>query len=163
EAIRGSSDCGVGLRSIRSTRGRKIPSLGGASMKRLAYTTLAVVAIAGLLSTPGSAGGLKAGLGPQLWEFNVISIPDNSNSEDTNGSWNTARSCLTGSQGTPSWKFDPDAKQYFDIYDCDGTDGAASVIVDERLTVDIAVRLLGPNKSELNIVCMEVKDDGTDD
>jgi hypothetical protein len=133
-------------------------------MKRIASTTLAVlVAVFGLMSTQAFGAGVKAGLGKQLWKFNVISIPDNSNWPDSNASCNGARIFFEGSSGLLTWRFDPAANQDFDIDDCDGTDGNATVSVDEKLSVDIAVRLLGPNKSTLNIVCEEVKDDGTDD
>jgi hypothetical protein len=136
-------------------------------MKRLVFITLAVlVAVFGLLWTPASAAGVKAGLGKQLWKFNAISIPENSNwepQEDSNAC-NGARIFFVDSAGVITWRFDPDATQNFNIDDCDGTDGAATVTVDESLVVDIAVRLLGPNNSELNIVCHEVRDDlGTDD
>src|SRR5262249_5667575 len=132
-------------------------------MKRRAFTTLAVLVLAGLLSTPALAAGLKAGLGPQLWKFNVISIPENSNWQDSHASCNGARIFFKGTNGLLTWKFNPYAKQDFDLTDCDGTNRAASVVVDESLAVDIAVSLLGPNHSTLNIVCSEVKDDGTDD
>lgn len=133
-------------------------------MKRLVFIALATLfAVSGaLLPTPASAGGVKEGFGKQLWKFNVISIPENSNWDDSNASCNGARIFFEDSSGGLTWKFDPAANQNFNIVDCDGTDGAASVIVDERLEVDIAVRLLGPNRSELNIVCTEVVDDGVD-
>lgn len=135
-------------------------------MKRLAFTTLAaLIAVAGLLSVPASAAGVKAGFGKQLWKFNAISIPENSNwepNEDSNAC-NGARIFFVDSAGVITWRFDPTATQNFNIDDCDGTDGAATVTVDESLEVDIAVRLLGPNNSELNIICAEVVDLGNDD
>jgi hypothetical protein len=136
----------------------------GEHMNRIATTTLAVlIAVFGLASTPSSAAGVKAGLGKQLWKFNVISLPANSNWADSNASCNGARIFFKGSSGGLTWAFDPNAAQNFEITDCNGTDGSALVTVDEHLEVDIAVRLLGPNNSTLNLVCTEVKDDGLDD
>ncbi|MGR9036954.1 MAG: hypothetical protein ACU83O_10265, partial [Gammaproteobacteria bacterium] len=99
----------------------------------------------------------------QLWKFNVISIPDQSGWSDSNASCNGARIFFEGSSGSLIWNFDPYANQSFNIVDCDGIDGPAIVDVDESLEVVVAVRLLGPNNSNLNIVCSEVIDDGADD
>lgn len=107
--------------------------------------------------------GVKEGLGKQLWKFNVISVPPQSGWGANGNACNGARIFFEDSTGTIVWKFDPAANKDFEIYDCDGTDSSASVIVDESMEVDVGVRLLGPNNSSLNILCEEIEDQGNDD
>lgn len=131
------------------------------------FTTFALCLTAmSIAAAPGGKnGGIQgdSSIGKQLWKFNVISIPDTSNWGDSNASCNGARIFFEGTTGSITWKFDPEANKSFEIYDCDGTDSSASVIVDESIEVVVAVRLLGPYDSTLSIVCEEVEDEGNDD
>jgi hypothetical protein len=131
-------------------------------MKKIISLAIAAI-ITTVVSLPTFAAGVKAGYGKQLWKFNVISIPPQSNWEDSNASCNGARIFFEGSSGQIYWQFNPAATQNFNIEDCDGIDGPAVVEVDESLEVVVAVRILGPNHSTLNIACSEVFDAGADD
>ena len=123
-----------------------------------------VLAAAAMVAFAGSASAAPKGLkgdpevGKKLWNFNVIMKP---NAWDDNGNGcNGSRIFFTnnggggGQIGTLTWYLDPDANRDFEITDCDGTDGAASVEVDEdQGDVLVAIRVLGPNTSKLKFVC----------
>lgn len=128
--------------------------------------TILSYAVAGtmlLLATPklaAQAPGLKGDpqVGKQLWNFNVIVRPNGW--VDTGNACNGARVFYTaadggaGAMGTLTWFLDPNAQQDFQISDCNGTDGAASVRVREDLgDVIVAIRVMGPKSSQLKFVC----------
>ncbi len=129
---------------------------------------LAALFSAGAIAKPGGKNGGLHGdstIGKQLWKFNVISIPSTSNwsADDESGPCNGARIFFEESTGTVTWKFDPSASKDFQIYDCDGTDSSASVIVDESIEAIVAVRLHGPKDSYLSLICSETADEDIDD
>src|SRR5262245_28567547 len=100
-------------------------------------------------------------VGKKLWSFNVIVKPHGW--IDTGNACNGARIFFDespnggGVSDTITWVLDPTASQDFQIVDCNGTDGAASVRVDENLgNAIVAIRVVGPKTSTLKFACMEV-------
>src|SRR5262245_21631433 len=104
-------------------------------MKRLLFAATAACL---LFTTPTFAQkGVKGDpeIGKKLWNFNVLVKPHG---------WTDLGNACNGSRiffdEDPSggvgdvlaWKLDPAAQQNFEITDCNGTDGAASVLVDEN-------------------------------
>ena len=102
-------------------------------------------------------------LGKKLWNFNVLVKPNGW--VDTGNACNGARIFFDeeaggGVSGTITWVLDPNAQQAFQIVDCNGTDGAASVKVDEdQGNVVVAIRVLGRKTSNLRFTCTEVVND----
>ncbi len=104
--------------------------------------------------------GLKGDpeVGKKLWSFNVLVKPHGW--VDTGNACNGARIFFDeaanggGVTDTITWVLDPQAPQNFQITDCNGTDGAASVRVDENQgNMIVAVRLLGRRSSTLKFAC----------
>ena len=100
-------------------------------------------------------------VGKKLWSFNVIVKPHGW--VDTGNACNGARIFFDedpnggGVSDTITWFLDPTAQQDFQITDCNGTDGAASVRVDENLgNAIVAIRVVGPKTSTLKFACTEV-------
>ena len=132
------------------------------TMKRLccavAGTMIMLVAPSVLAQAPGLKGDPE--VGKQLWNFNVLVRPNGW--VDTGNACNGARIFYTATDGggvigTLTWLLDPAANQDFRIIDCNGTDGAASVMVKENLgNVLVAIRVLGPKTSQLKFVCQIV-------
>jgi hypothetical protein len=121
-------------------------------------STLAIVLTA--TSAFAQPKGLKADpeVGRKLWSFNVLVKPHGW--VDTGNACNGARIFFDeepnggGVSDTITWVLDPDAPQDFQITDCNGTDGAASVKVDENQgNVIVAIRLVGPKTSTLRFTC----------
>ncbi len=125
----------------------------------IAMGTLAVVLIAtNAFAQPGGLRGPE--VGRKLWNFNVIVKPHGW--LDTANACNGARIFFDeenggGVNGRITWVLDPTAPQNFQITDCNGTDGAASVRVDENLgNVIVAIRVVGPRTSNLKFTCTEL-------
>ena len=119
---------------------------------------LACVAVATLASSAlANPPGLRdAEVGKLLWKFNVIVKPNpwSSGGNACNGARIFFVDDGVGPLGTIRWLLDPAAAQDFKIVDCNGTDGEASVRVDEdQGNVIVAIRVLGPKTSQLNLVC----------
>src|SRR5262245_30021615 len=124
---------------------------------------LTAASVACLLLTATSAfaqKGVKGDpeVGKKLWSFNVLVKPHGW--VDTGNACNGARIFFDeepnggGVGDVLTWQLDPDAQQNFQITDCNGTDGAASVLVDENQgNVIVAIRLLGPKTSTLRFSC----------
>jgi hypothetical protein len=106
------------------------------------------------------AGGSKGDpqVGRKLWNFNVLVRPNGW--VDTGNACNGSRIFFTetagagGVAGTLTWLLGPYTQQNFQIVDCNGTDGAASVLVpDNQGNVIVSIRVLGKNTSNLKFVC----------
>jgi hypothetical protein len=95
--------------------------------------------------------------GKLLFKFNVLSKPGGWT--DLGNACNGARIFFTEGNGqtlgTISWSLDPTV-QGFRLTDCNGTDGVASVVAQETVNFIVAIRVLGPGGSALNLVCTEV-------
>ena len=95
-------------------------------------------------------------LGKKIDSFNVILKP---NQWDDNGNGCNGSRIFFFDDGSMNfgqlhWILDPDAQSFREITDCDGTDGDATVKVDEYpQNFVIAIRLLGPNDSSLELTC----------
>jgi hypothetical protein len=127
------------------------------SMKAL-NITLGLLSLIVLIVGPAVAApkGITEA-GKLLFKFNVLSKPGGWT--DLGNACNGARIFFTEGNGqtlgTISWSLDPTV-QGFKITDCNGTDGAASVLADESVNFIVAIRVLGPKTSALNLVCSEV-------
>jgi len=104
--------------------------------------------------------GLKGDpeVGKKLWNFNVLVRPNGWS--DTGNACNGARIFFTeggaggGEMGILTWLLGPYTQQNFQIVDCNGTDGAASVLVpDNQGNAIVSIRVLGKNTSNLKFVC----------
>ena len=100
-------------------------------------------------------------VGKKLWSFNVIVKPHGWT--DLGNACNGARIFFDedpnggGVSDTITWVLDPAANQDFQIVDCNGTDGAASVLVDENQgNAIVAIRVVGPRTSNLKFACAEL-------
>ena len=131
-------------------------------VKRIAGTAFAVTlgvffATSSIAAPPGVVN-----LGQKLFQFNVIAKPGgwdpsiNGNAcngariffaEDSGGAHNTL--------GTITWNLDPTVSG-FQITDCNGTDGFATVTADENVNFAVVIRVQGPVISQLNFVCTVV-------
>lgn len=127
-------------------------------MKKVLLAASLVIVTAGsaFAQPPGLKGDPE--VGKLLWVFNVLVRPNGWS--DVGNACNGARIFYTedagagGVIGTLTWLLDPNASQDFQIVDCNGTDGAASVRVDENLgNVLVAIRVLGRKTSQLKFTC----------
>ncbi len=106
-------------------------------------------------------------LGQKLFQFNVIAKP---------GGWDpTVGNACNGARiffaqnsggahntlGTITWNLDPTVSG-FQITDCNGTDGLATVTADENVNFAVVIRVQGPVTSELNFVCTVVTQSASD-
>jgi hypothetical protein len=97
-------------------------------------------------------------LGRKLDQFNVIAKP---------GGWDpTVGNFCNGARiffaqnsggrdntlGTITWNLDPNVAG-FQLTDCNGTDGTATVTASENINFAVVIRVQGPVTSELNFVC----------
>lgn len=121
-----------------------------------------VLLVLALAASPAFAQpkGLKGDpeVGKKLWNFNVLVKPngwtDLGNACNGNRIFFTEDAGAGGVIGTITWFLDPNAQQNFSLEDCNGTDGAATVRVDENQgNVLVAIRVLGPQTSNLKFVC----------
>ncbi len=102
-------------------------------------------------------------LGKKLAQFNVIAKP---------GAWdptvgnycNGARIFFAEDRGTGNtvgritWNLDQTVSG-FQLTDCNGTDGYATVTADEKVNFAVVLRVMGPKTSALNLVCTVVTND----
>jgi len=143
-------------------------------MRRLNFRFLIALAAAIVMpisyvhaAPPG--GARDNDVGRKLYNFNVLAVPQsNWNTNDTvctnSGHRVFFRRVDSGSIGTIEWNLDPNAAQNFKITDCDGTnDGTASILVNERLSVYVMIRIVGKKTDSLTLTCADIIDEGTDD
>ena len=143
-------------------------------MRRLNFRFLVALALALIMpassviaAPPGDSRGPD--VGKKLFSFNVLSVPQSNWTTSDTTCTNSGRRVFfrrvdSGSIGTIAWTFDPKAPQNFKITDCDGTnDGTAAVLVNEKLSVYVMVRIVGKITDSLTIRCTEILDAGTDD
>ena len=97
-------------------------------------------------------------VGQKLFQFNVIAKPGGWDpqagnacngariffAQDNGGKGNTL--------GTITWLVDPNVHG-FELTDCNGTDGAATVTADETVNFAVFIRVMGPANSSLNLTC----------
>ena len=101
-------------------------------------------------------------LGQKLAQFNVIAKPGGWDPSINGNACNGARIFFGEDSGGPNntlgsitWNLDPTVAG-FQITDCNGTDGTATVTADENVNFAVVIRLLGPKTSALNFVCTVV-------
>ena len=143
-------------------------------MKRLAFrlivaVTLAVV-ITGHYAVAAPPGDSRnSDVGQKLFSFNILAVPQNNwNTNDTvctnSGHRIFFQRVESGSIGSILWTLDPNASQNFKITDCDGTnDGTGAVLVNEKLSVWVMIRIVGKKTDSLALTCGDIIDVGTDD
>jgi len=108
-------------------------------------------------------------VGRKLYNFNVLAVPqDNWSPSDTvctnSGHRVFFERVNSGSIGTILWQLEPTASQNFKITDCDGTnDGTASILVNEKLSVYVMIRIVGKKTDSLTLTCAEIIEEGADD
>jgi hypothetical protein len=106
-------------------------------------------------------------LGQKLTQFNVIAKPggwDPSAGNSCNGSrifFAEDNGGANDTLGTITWNLDPTVSG-FQITDCNGTDGTATVTADENVNFAVVIRVLGPVSSSLNLVCTVVVQSAND-
>ena len=127
---------------------------------------IARAAVAALLGVTFATSSIAAppgvvNLGKKLDQFNVIAKPGGWDptvgnfcngariffAEDSGGPHNTL--------GTITWNLDPTVSG-FQITDCNGTDGTATVTANENVNFAVVIRVMGPFTSALNLVCTVV-------
>jgi hypothetical protein len=113
----------------------------------------ALVATAAVANPPGIVN-----VGQKLFQFNVIAKPGGWDplagnacngariffAQDSGGANNTL--------GRITWVVDP-LVNGFEITDCNGTDGDATVTADENVNFGVFIRVMGPAKSSLDFTC----------
>ena len=128
------------------------------------FSMLTVVMVLGIFAITtnnvnAKPPGLRAScLGKKLFNYNVIVKPNEW--EAFGEACNGARIFMDddgGSIGRISLVFDS-AFNNFSVTDCDGTDELAEVRVDEDVAQVVAIRLLGPVDSTLQLDCTVVTD-----
>jgi hypothetical protein len=135
----------------------------------LAALILAMIMPASYANAAPGGDSRDIDVGRKLFNFNLLAVPQNNwKNSDTvctnSGHRIFFRRVESGSIGSVAWTFDPKAPQNFKITDCDGTnDGTAAVLVNERLSVYVMIRIVGKRTDSLTITCTEIFDDGTDD
>jgi hypothetical protein len=126
----------------------------------------AAAAVAGILAAVFATSSIAAppgvvNLGQKLFQFNVIAKPGGWDPTVGN-SCNGARIFFAENSGGPdntlgtiTWNLDPTVSG-FEITDCNGTDGFATVTADENVNFAVVIRVQGPLISQLNFVCTVV-------
>lgn len=146
-----------------------VPRRQGDTMNNLMRFISRVAIAAGfgaLLATSAAAAPPGVvNLGAKLFQFNVIAKP---------GGWdpsvgnfcNGARIFFAQNSGGPdntlgtiTWNIDP-AVPGFEITDCNGTDGNATVTANQNISFAVVIRVQGPATSALNLVCAVVVPNG---
>jgi hypothetical protein len=101
-------------------------------------------------------------LGQKLTQFNVIAKPGAWDPSLDGNACNGARIFFAEDSGGPNntlgsitWNLDPTVNG-FQITDCNGTDGTATVTADENVNFAVVIRVVGPKTSALNFVCTVV-------
>ena len=131
-------------------------------VKRIAGA--AITATLGVLFATSSIAAPKGvvNLGQKLFQFNVIAKPGGWDPSIDGNACNGARIFFAEDSGGPSntlgsitWNLDPTVAG-FQLTDCNGTDGAATVTADENVNFAVVIRVQGPKTSALNFVCTVV-------
>ena len=128
------------------------------------FVTVAMIAVMtlglGISAASAKPKGLRSeDVGKKLFNFNVVVFPGDDFSGDDAVCGNNGHRIFfnedgAGALGRITWNLVPGNHPNFDITDCDGTlDNTASVVVNESLEVLVAVRLVGPANSSLDLVC----------
>lgn len=101
-------------------------------------------------------------LGHKLFQFNVIAKPGGWDPSIDSNACNGARIFFAkdsggahNTLGTITWNLDPTVSG-FQLTDCNGTDGFATVTADEKVNFAVVIRIQGAATSALNLVCMVV-------
>jgi hypothetical protein len=135
-------------------------------MKKLCVIASALAILLAATNASAQSGGPHGDpeVGKKLWSFKVLVRPNGW--VDTGNACNGARIFFTeggdggGEMGVLTWLLGPYAQQNFQIVDCNGTDGAASVLVpDNQGNVVVAIRVVGPKTSNLRFACLALYDD----
>ena len=106
-------------------------------------------------------------LGQKIAQFNVIAKPggwDPSAGNACNGArifFAEDRSGGNNTLGQITWNLDPNASG-FQITDCNGTDGTATVTADENVNFAVVIRVMGPVTSALNLTCIVIAQSAND-
>lgn len=136
------------------------------------WKILAVAAMA-ISVGAGAADAKPKGLrgddvGKKLFNFNVLVYPGEwSQSDDVcnnNGNRVFFQSDGKGGDvGVIDWSlYETGGPTTFDITDCDGTtDGDVNVVVNQSIDIYVAVRLVGPATSSVDLVCEDLLSDGS--
>lgn len=123
---------------------------------------ITAVLFAGTIFTSANALAAPKGIDPNevgqlLYNFNVIAVPHDWAVSDTECPNSGHRIFFTrvdsGRLGTILWTVDPNQPQKIEITDCDGTDSEADIQVNGAGRFYVFVRLLGPSRSSLSLLC----------
>ena len=125
---------------------------------------LCCAASVGLLFASANALAAPKGvvnLGQKIAQFNVIAKPggwDPSAGNACNGArifFAEDNGGTNDTLGQITWNLDPTVSN-FQITDCNGTDGTATVTADENVNFAVVIRVMGPATSSLNLACTVV-------
>ena len=133
---------------------------------RVSVLVMAVLMIGGTVGANPPGETRDPDVGKMLFKFNVIVRPNSWGSQPVDGCDNSGHRIFfnetAGTLGTITWLFNVGASPDFQITDCNGTDGDATVIQDEGIRVWIAVRLHGPATAQVRLQCQEITVDVND-
>lgn len=133
-----------------STLVRRIAGVATAVTLGAIFTTNSIAAPPGVVN-----------LGQKLDQFNVIAKPggwDPTVGNNCNGSrifFAEGSGGPHNTLGTITWNLDPTVPG-FQITDCNGTDGTATVTANESVNFAVVIKVMGPVTSSLNLVCTVV-------
>jgi len=123
------------------------------------------VLFSGTIFTSAKALAAPKGIDPKevgqlLYNFNILAVPHDLSVSDTGLCPNSGHRIFfpfveSGQVGTILWRIDPLQQQKIAITDCDGTDGAAEIQVSGPVKFFVFVRLVGPMRSALQIICTD--------
>jgi hypothetical protein len=125
-----------------------------AKMIRITATFFATLFATALFANPPGI----VDVGQKLFQFNVIAKPGGWDpqagnacngsriffAQDNGGNGNT--------MGTIKWVVDPNVHG-FELTDCNGTDGQATVTADETVNFAVFIRVMGPANTNLDLAC----------
>lgn len=142
-------------------------------MRRFSFSLILALALAiaipwsyAVAAPPGDSRDID--VGKKLFSFNVLAVPQTNWTVSDTTCTNSGHRIFfqrveSGSIGSIAWTLNPNAPQNFKITDCDGThDGTAAVLVNEKLSVYVMIRIVGKITDSLTLTCTELLNDAGD-
>jgi hypothetical protein len=134
-------------------------------MKRALILAAALVLLSVIPASAAPPGGSRdPGVGKKLDNFNLIAVPHTwTPKKDGSDCFNNGSRIFLDGNLTLNWDLIPNSSPDFNITDCNGTDGDASITVNEAIDFWVMIRVVGKAGSSLDVYCHEVIDVGSDD
>ncbi len=102
-------------------------------------------------------------VGKKLASFNLIAVPHDWATNKGDPCFNNGSRIFIDGNATLAWWLYPGHTPDFEITDCNGTDGNASIDLNETQAFWVTLRVLGPHNASLGVYCHEVVNAGSDD